>query len=104
MWNKFMLWLFRGFVRNNICVERLHIRNKIFAIINDAMADEFTEDNIPTRMYATVQWLVQNDKDFQEWKHKTDMYGCVSACAAQSVKEENNPENRWSMPKEYRNV
>lgn len=100
--DRIYLFFFRRFIRHNLYVEKLPVRNAIFAALNDGMSDAFREDNLPTRMYATVQWLVQNDKDFQEWKHKTDLYGCVSACAAQAVKEENNHENQWSMPKEYR--
>lgn len=52
-------------------------RNMILSALTEGMKETFYEDNLVTRYYSLIQWLLQNDKVFQEMTkiedHKIDV-------------------------------
>ena len=47
-------------------------RAAIFQAINDGCSFHFNEDNVHTRLYSTVRWLVNNDPTFKQLDQTTD--------------------------------
>ena len=60
--------LIRNFVVNYIKKSIAHShrqdRDAIFKAVNDGMREEFNEDNIHTRVYCTIKWLLLQDTEF----------------------------------------
>lgn len=40
-------------------------RNMILRAVTDSMRDTFTEDNVVTRYSALIEWILENDTEYQ---------------------------------------
>ena len=54
-----------SYIRQHMSHENTLERNEILKAINVGMAEEFTEDNLSSRMYSTTKWLAENDPEIQ---------------------------------------
>ena len=63
-----------SYIRTHMNHENAEARNAIFRAINDGITEEFTEDNCPTRIYSTVQWLAENDNELCELAVRDALY------------------------------
>ena len=75
-----------SYIRAHMNHENIEARNAIFRAINDGITEEFTEDNCPTRVYQTVQWLAENDSELC-----TNILSVknAAACAHEAILEAN---------------
>lgn len=84
-----------NYIKNNMSHERHYNRDKIFQTINNVMNDIFTEDNVQTKVYCLVKWLIQNNEEFKELynKYGDDYLNAIAECAKDGVLE--FKEDKW---------
>lgn len=57
-------WIANEYIMRNMGHEYMEQREELFATISDAYTKEFYEDNIHTRVYQTVEWMLMQDSVF----------------------------------------
>ena len=78
-----------SYIRAHMNHENTEARNAIFKAINDGISEEFREDNCPTRVYHTVQWLVENDSELRELSTNLTSVQNAAVCAHEAILEAN---------------
>lgn len=53
------------YIRSNFHHGAVNKRNMILRAVTDSMRDTFTEDNVVTRYSALIEWMLENDTEYQ---------------------------------------
>lgn len=68
-------------IKKHMSHEHQKKRSDILQAVNDGMAFHFNEDNVHTRLYSTVRWLVNNDTAFKQLDQSGDKsFRVMAAC------------------------
>lgn len=77
------------YIRRNFHHGVQHKRNMILQAVTGAMRETFTEDNIVTRYSALIDWLLENDDEYQKLINESPEFKSTMNCVLLESVQEN---------------